>query len=183
MSCSVSTRWIAVVAVAPNGVIGRDGDMPWSLSSDLRRFKRLTMGCPIVMGRKTFDSIGKPLPGRHNYVLTRQAPDKALKTAAGSNNLTVVHSVSELVEATKGVDRAYIIGGATIYGALMELTEEILLTRVWTQTAGDTCLSLPFDEFACELIERVPQGPKDSVPTEFQVWKRKRVDHVLPGVH
>lgn len=174
MGSPKSTRWIAVVAVAPSGVIGRDGEMPWSLSSDLRRFKRLTMGCPIVMGRKTFDSIGRPLPGRHNYVLTRQAPDHSLQAAVDTGNLTVVQSVPELLEVTRAVERAYVIGGATIYDALMDITDEILLTRVWTQTDGDTTLSLPLDQFYCESIERVPQGPKDSVPTEFQVWRRKR---------
>lgn len=172
------SHWTAVVAANPLGVIGRDGQMPWHLSADLRRFKQLTVGSPVVMGRKTFDSIGKPLPSRANYVLSRSAPDnkRSLQDAASSatpgTSLHWVDSVENLIEALADSPRVYVIGGAAIFDALLPRCAQVFLTVVWTQTPGDTFLQLSLDDFRCSFTQRQPQTPKDSVPTEFQIWNR-----------
>ncbi len=97
-----------IVAAADNGVIGRDNALPWHLPDDLKRFKQLTLGKPIVMGRKTFDSIGKPLPGRQNIVVTRDANYRR-------EGVTVVHDVDAAVRAAGDVPELMIIGGAELF--------------------------------------------------------------------
>lgn len=120
-----------VVARAGNGVIGRDGGLPWHLPADLRHFKAVTMGKPIVMGRRTFESIGRPLPGRHNIVLTRGD-----WTADG---VTVVADLAAALAAAGGGEVA-IIGGATVYAAALPLVRRVHLTEVHAEPAGDTIL-------------------------------------------
>ena len=119
-----------IVAVSTNNVIGADGDLPWRLSDDLKRFKAATMGKPIVMGRKTYESIGRPLPGRQNIVITRQGDF----TADGCD---VVQSTAEAVEVAEGADEIMVIGGSQIYAAFLPLAERIYLTRVHTEADGD----------------------------------------------
>ncbi len=119
-----------IVAVSTNNVIGAGGDLPWRLSDDLKRFKAATMGKPIVMGRKTYESIGRPLPGRQNIVITRQSGF----TAEGCD---VVQSTAEAVEAAEGADEIMVIGGSQIYAAFLPLAERIYLTRVHTEVEGD----------------------------------------------
>jgi dihydrofolate reductase len=119
-----------IVAVSTNNVIGAGGDLPWRLSDDLKRFKAATMGKPIVMGRKTYESIGRPLPGRQNIVITRQSGF----TAEGCD---VVRSTAEAVEAAEGADEIMVIGGSQIYAAFLPLAERIYLTRVHTEVEGD----------------------------------------------
>lgn len=157
---------IALVAASPTGIIGRDGDMPWRLSSDLRRFKQLTLGHPIVMGRKTFESIGRPLPGRRNLVLSRHS-------AALGDGAEVYSDAESMLEAASGAQFIFVVGGATIYDLLLPRCARVLLTRVWTQAEGDTRLELDLSDFRCRHIERHPQTERDSVPTEFQIWDRK----------
>lgn len=159
------TRFSAIVAAGPTGVIGKDGDMPWRLSADLQRFKKLTMGTAMVMGRKTFQSIGKPLPGRRNLVMSA-SPSFA------AEGVDVVQSLEELFAATAHDEKVYVIGGAAIYDLLLPECDEILLTRVYTQTSGDTFVTLNLQDFKHTLTERIPQTAKNSMPTEFQVWKR-----------
>ena len=131
-----------VVARAENGVIGRDGGMPWHLSSDLKYFKALTLGRPMVMGRKTFESIGKPLPGRHNIVLTRN-PDWR---AAG---VTVVPNLAEAIAAAgldprARADEIMVIGGVAVFEEALPSARRVHLTEVHAAPAGDTILP-PFD--------------------------------------
>ena len=119
-----------IVAASTNNVIGAKGDLPWRLSADLKRFKALTMGKPIVMGRKTYESIGRPLPGRQNIVITRQdnyAPE----------GCTVVQSVDAAIAAANAPE-IMIIGGGHIYEAFMPMAERIYLTRVDADIDGDT---------------------------------------------
>jgi len=119
-----------IVAVSTNNVIGADGDLPWSLSDDLKRFKAATIGKPIVMGRKTYESIGRPLPGRQNIVITRQGDF----TADGCD---VVQSTAEAVEVAEGADEIMVIGGSQIYAAFLPLAERIYFTRVHTEVEGN----------------------------------------------
>jgi len=164
---TASTKWIAVVAASPSGVIGRDGDMPWQLGSDLRRFKRLTMGHPIVMGRKTYDSIGRPLPGRQNIVLSR--------SRAEIPGVDVIDSFQQMEDICQTAEKVYVIGGASIYEMLLPKCQAIYLTRVWTETSGDTQLEINLKGYHCELQARYPQTEKDSHPTEFQIWKKREL--------
>jgi len=119
-----------VVAVAENGVIGNGNQLPWHLPDDLQRFKALTMGKPIVMGRKTYDSIGKPLPGRTNIVVSRQTN----LTIAGC---TVVATLGAALEAAGEGAEVMIIGGAAIFREALPVAQRIYLTRVHAAVAGD----------------------------------------------
>ncbi len=122
---------IAIVAMALNRVIGVDGGLPWKLKGELAFFKRTTMGHVVVMGRKTFDSIGRALPGRENVVISR--------SWEGVDGVTVVRSPDEVVEAGDG-RRMYVIGGAEVYRALLPRCDEVLLTVVLREVDGDTFL-------------------------------------------
>ena len=131
-----------VVARADNGVIGQGGGLPWRLPADLRHFKRLTVGKPVVMGRRTFESIGKPLPGRHNIVLTRSRD----WTAEG---VTVVPNLAEAVAAAglrQGArpEDIMIIGGAAVYADALSSARRVYLTEVHAAPKGDTVMP-PFD--------------------------------------
>ena len=120
-----------VVAMARNRVIGRDNGLPWRLSEDLKRFKATTLGKPVLMGRKTFESIGKPLPGRRNIVLTR---DRAWR----ADGVDVVRSVDEALELAGGAPELAVIGGAEVYRLVLPLADRIHLTRVEADVSGDT---------------------------------------------
>ena len=120
-----------IVAAAENGVIGRGGKMPWHIPEDLKRFKALTMGAPMIMGRKTWDSIGKPLPGRESIVVTRQPLE--LKGA------TVVHSIDEALERcrAKGASHCFVIGGGEIYAQALPAAHVLHVTRIHARFDGD----------------------------------------------
>ena len=123
-----------VVAAAENGVIGKDGAIPWRISEDLKRFKALTMGSPIVMGRKTWDSLPKkPLPGRTNIVVTRQA-DWAAEGAV------TAHSLQDAIAKAADAEEIFVIGGAEIYAAAMPFATAIELTEVHAAFDGDAVL-------------------------------------------
>jgi dihydrofolate reductase len=133
------TRLALIFAVAQNGVIGRDNDLPWRLPEDLRHFKAVTMGKPIIMGRKTYDSIGRPLPGRSNIVVTRNP----LFQAEGVSVVTSLNDALELagrVAATTGADEAVVMGGAQIYRAALPLADRLYITEVHADVEGDTLL-------------------------------------------
>lgn len=119
-----------IVAVSANGVIGRDGGMPWHLPDDLKRFKALTMGKPMLMGRKTFESIGQALPGRTSLVITRS------RTWSGPG-ATVVHSLSEALTAARAASELVVIGGAQIYELAMPCVQRVYLTRILAHLDGD----------------------------------------------
>ena len=125
-----------IVALGQNRVIGREGGLPWHLSGDLKFFKATTMGKPIVMGRKTYDSIGRPLPGRPNIVITRQkgyAPDGVQVCATVDEALDLASSLA----TDMGEDEVMIIGGAQIYGLLLDRTDRLYLTEVELAPEGD----------------------------------------------
>jgi dihydrofolate reductase len=120
-----------VVALAENGVIGSGNRMPWHLPADLKRFKALTMGKPILMGRKTFEAIGRPLPGRRNIVLSRSA-------GYGPPGIEVVGSVDEALAVTAAAPELMVIGGAEIYRLFLSRAQRMHLTRVHAPIVGDT---------------------------------------------
>ncbi len=119
-----------IVAASENDVIGRQGGLPWRLSGDLQHFKAITMGKPIIMGRKTWESIGRPLPGRRNIVITRQPGF----TAEGCD---VVASLDDAIIAARDAEEIVVIGGSQIYALAMPLAERLYLTRVHADVEGD----------------------------------------------
>jgi dihydrofolate reductase len=119
---------IAIAAMSRNRVIGVEGRIPWHISEDLKFFKRTTLGHIIVMGRKTYDSLGKPLPGRENWVVSREAEIPSVR---------VLRSFEAVEEPSDG-RRLYLIGGAQLYAAVLPRCSELLLTRVDREVEGDT---------------------------------------------
>ncbi len=135
-----------VVATDQRGAIGRAGGLPWHLPDDLRRFKALTLGKPVVMGRKTWDSIGRPLPGRHNLVITRQA-------GLDLPGATVVASLEQALAAAGDVPEVCVIGGAEVFRQALPQVDVVHLTRVHATVAADTYLP-PLDAAAWEEVAR-----------------------------
>jgi dihydrofolate reductase len=132
-------RLALIVAVADNGVIGSNNALPWRLPEDMRHFKHVTMGKPIVMGRKTFESIGKPLPGRTNIVITRNPAFQAEGVEVVSS-LAAALELATHVARRDGVDEAVVIGGAEIYQAALPQTDHIYLTEIHADVEGDAVL-------------------------------------------
>lgn len=120
-----------IAAMAKGRVIGLNNKMPWHLPADLQFFKRVTLGKPIIMGRKTFDSIGRPLPGRKNIVVTRNTDLKI-------EGVECVQTVEQALACVKGVEEVMIIGGATIYNQFLENTNRLYITYIDLETQGDT---------------------------------------------
>jgi dihydrofolate reductase len=119
-----------IAALARNHTVGIANRLPWHLSDDLKYFKATTSGHPIIMGRKTYDSIGRPLPGRHNIVVTRDRNWKA-------DGVTVVHSIAEAVAAAGEVDEVFLIGGASLYAEALPLADRLYLTEIDADFDGD----------------------------------------------
>ena len=155
-----------LVAVAQNGVIGRGNRLPWHLPEDLKRFKSLTLGKPILMGRRTFESIGKPLPGRTNLVLTRSREWKR-------PGAIVVHSLDEAVARAGEADELVVIGGAEIYELALPRAGRLYLTRVHADIEGDTVLP-PFDgrEWRESAREEHPADERHAHAMSFSVLER-----------
>lgn len=134
-----------IVAMAENGVIGRDGDLPWHLPADLAHFKAMTLGKPIIMGRRTWDEVGKPLPGRRNIVISRQADF----SAPGAE---VVASLDQALDLTRDAPEVMIIGGAQIYAQALPIADCLYRTLVCGTPDGDTVFP-PVDWSQWQLVE------------------------------
>lgn len=155
-----------IVAASANDVIGAAGDLPWRLSEDLRRFKEITMGKPMIMGRATFESIGKALPGRRSIVLTRQKD----YSPAG---VDVVSTPEAALQRAGDAEEVMIIGGGRIYELFLPMTDRIYLTRVHSNVDGDTFFpSLSEDEW--RIVSSEPLPPTDERPyaISFQTLER-----------
>ena len=164
-----------IVAIAENGVIGRDNGMPWRLSTDMRRFKALTMGKPIIMGRKTWESFPRrPLPGRLNIVISR---DPAYR-AEGAETVTSLDDALTLARAKarcmSGADEICIIGGGEIYRQAIDVADRLYVTHVLANPEGDTRFP-PIDPATWEQVsvEDHPAGEKDSHATRFAIYARR----------
>ncbi|MCD0504539.1 dihydrofolate reductase [Bordetella petrii] len=157
-------RLTLVVAYSDNRVIGRDNALPWKLPGDLAHFKRTTLGSPIIMGRKTWESLGRPLPGRANIVISRNPQ----YTAQGA---VAVPTLQAAVEAAGTVDDAYVIGGAQIYAQALPLAHRIVATEVHAQVEGDAFFPyLP--SFAWREASRQPQPEENGYAYDFVVYER-----------
>jgi len=170
-----------IVAAAENGVIGRDGDLPWRLPADLRRFRRVTTGHPIVMGRKTFESIGRLLPGRTSIVVTRNREysiDEHLRAVESdpSTSGVVVHSLDvalEMAALAVGGDEVFVIGGEAIFRLALSRADRLHLTLVHAEIDGD--VRFPLDEldgWALMSSERSEADQKNSYDHTFRIYTR-----------
>ncbi len=159
-----------IVAVSSNGVIGRDGGLPWYLPADLKHFKRTTMGHHLIIGRRTWDEVGKPLPGRTMVVVTRSkkfAPDGA----------QVVRSVEQALEVAVKDEEAFIGGGAQIYRIALarDLVDRIYLTRILAEVEGDTIFpEIDLDEWELVSEEHHDADEKNEFPYSFLIYERER---------
>lgn len=148
-----------IAAVAENGVIGLEGKMPWHIPEDLKRFKKMTMGHPILMGRKTYESLGKPLPGRDNIVISREL-------CCEGDDVIIYRSLYDAISSVKHKD-AFIIGGGSIYQATMLLIDRLEITRVHDNPKGDTY----FPEIREDMWLKVRDEPHENF--SFQTYIRK----------
>jgi dihydrofolate reductase len=156
-----------VVAVAENDVIGRDNQLPWHLRTDLRRFRSLTWGKPMIMGRKSWDSIGRPLPGRETVVLTRDPGFKA-EGAHVAYDWAGAKALAGEIAGRMGVDEIAVVGGAEIFRRALPEADRLHLTIVHAQPEGDVRLP-PYDKAAYRetFREHHPAGPDDEHPFTF----------------
>jgi dihydrofolate reductase len=162
-----------VVAVAKNSVIGRNGGLPWRLSTDLKHFKKLTMGKPILMGRRTWDSIGRPLPGRETIIVTR-GPKFSAEGAHVAHSIEAGLALAQEQAKRMGADTIMIVGGSGIFAALLDRADIIHLTEVDLAPQGDVVFP-PLDpaqwtEIACEAP---PRAANDEANVRFLTYARR----------
>jgi dihydrofolate reductase len=167
-----------IAALATNGVIGRDNGIPWRLSTDLKRLKALTMGHHLIMGRKTYESVGRPLPGRTIVVITRDSDYAA-------DGVKVVHTLEDAIRiaAEAGDAEPFIAGGAVIYELAMHRADRMYLTRVHAEVSGDTVFP-EFDdvsEWHLTDAEHFEADEKNEYPFSFLTYDRAgAIGHAIP---
>nr|WP_295465541.1 dihydrofolate reductase [Mesorhizobium sp.] len=167
-------RLVIHAAVAENGIIGTDGGLPWRLSSDLKRFKAGTMGRPIIMGRKTFEGIGKPLPGRLNIVVTRDRGWSHEGVEAVGSLQDAITLATVRGRCMAGVEEIAVIGGGEIYAQAMPIADRLCITHVLAEPAGDTKFpAINPAVWTATDCEDVPAGERDSHATRYCVYERK----------
>lgn len=161
-----------IVAAASNGVIGKDNQMPWHISEDLKYFKAVTLGKPVIMGRKTFESIGKPLPGRSNIVVTRQ-PDWQAEGVIRCSSLDEALIQGETVAAENNVDEVMIIGGAQLYHASLDRADRLYLTEIHKNVTGDAYFPSVEKSQWCEVSRKEGElSPVGNLSYSFVVYNR-----------
>ena len=167
-----------LAALASNNVIGRDNQVPWRLSTDLKRLKAMTMGHHVIMGRKTFESVGRPLPGRTNVIITRQEGYAPV-------GVVVVHSLEDAIHLAvqAGEDEAFVLGGAEIYAQALHRADRMYLTRVHAEVEGDTYFP-DFDDVAewkLSDAEHFEADEKNEYPFSFLTYDRAGAEgHPIP---
>lgn len=166
--CSKAPTIRLVVAYATNRCIGKDNALPWHLPSDLAHFKKHTLGHPIIMGRKTWESIGRPLPGRPNYVISRQPDYPALGATVCTDVAQAIRAASEHEQQTGVI---CIIGGAQIYAQTLPLAHELIATEVNAEVAGDSYF--PVLDAHWRETKRLPQPAENGHTYDF-VWYQRQ---------
>ena len=176
-SAASGPQVVLIAAVALNGVIGRNGSLPWRLKSDLQHFRRLTIGKPVIMGRKTYASIGRPLAGRTNIVVSRDVD-------FGVAGILVAPSVEAALAAghgdalRRGVNEIAVIGGSEIYQQTIEKADRLVITRVHLQPEGDTGFP-PVDDAIWVEVARTqrPAGPEDEASSTVHLYERRKAEN------
>jgi dihydrofolate reductase len=152
-----------IAAMAENRVIGRGGRMPWHIPSDLRRFRRITMGHPVILGRLTYESIGRPFDGRTNIIVTSRRDYRV-------QGAVVVPTLHDALAACGGADEAFICGGETIFREAMPLADRIYLTLVHGEYEGDAF----FPEVPKDFVEVQREEVDETIPYRFVVYERRK---------
>lgn len=163
---------VLIAAVADNGVIGRDNAMPWRLSTDLKRFKALTLNKPMVMGRKTYLSIGKPLPERTSIVVTRDRSFRADGVLV-ANNVEQALDLAAADARRRGANEIMVIGGTDIFTQTMDLADRLEITHVHSRPEGDVYFPAIDPKLWRETARHEqPQGPRDDTGVSFVTYRR-----------
>lgn len=171
---SMSASIALIAAVAENGVIGARGGLPWRVKGDFRRFRAITMGKPLIMGRKTFKSIGRPLDGRDNIVLTR-APSAAIHGALVAASLEEALALAADRAAARGVDEIFVIGGGELFREVLPLAERLYITHIQTAPAGDVHFpGIPPQDWAEITRDPIPPSEGDTARAVHAVYERRR---------
>jgi len=161
-----------IVAMAKNNVIGLNNDMPWHLPADLQWFKKTTLGSPIIMGRKTYESIGRPLPGRLNIILSRNT-DLIIEGCTVVNSIEEAMTTAEAADNTK--DEVFITGGAHLYNKFLEQTETLYLTQIDADLEGDTFFP-DYTQYNWQEMDRVLHPADDKNPYALTFLKLERIN-------
>jgi dihydrofolate reductase len=159
-----ATRVYLVAAVAKNGVIGARGKLPWQLPEDLQHFKKLTLGHPILMGRRTWESLGRPLPGRDNIVISRKGGFEA-------PGASIAQSLPGAIALCAGEPVAFVIGGAEVYAAALPLADGLVLTEIDRDYEGDTRFP-DWDRKAWRVAQKETHTSKEGVRFDFVLYER-----------
>ncbi|AXY02007.1 type 3 dihydrofolate reductase [Vibrio alfacsensis] len=154
-----------IAAMADNRIIGKDNQMPWHLPADFAWFKRSTMGKPVVMGRKTYDSIGRPLPGRLNIVISRDA-------SLSIEGVTTVTSIEQALEAAGSVEEVMIIGGGAIYAACLPMANKLYVTHIEAEVEGDTQFPQWSNDFKETYSEAYQADEKNAYNMRFTILEK-----------
>lgn len=154
-----------IAAMAQDRIIGKDNQMPWHLPADFAWFKRCTMGKPVVMGRKTYESIGRPLPGRQNIVISRDAN-------LVIDGVTTVTSIDEAIKTAKDAEEIMIIGGGTIYAACLDKADKLYITHIEANIEGDTQFPVWSSEFKETYSENYQADEKNVYGMRFVVLEK-----------
>lgn len=155
-----------IVARSRNHVIGKDNQMPWKISADLQFFKKVTMGYPIIMGRKTWESIGRPLPGRRNIVVSRNSDYQA-------NGAELVSSLEEALQSLREFERVFVIGGQQLFNQAFPLADQLFITEIELEVEGDTFFEIP-DPQNWQIVEQITASEGD---IHFSYVTLNRVRH------
>ncbi|WP_286227082.1 MULTISPECIES: dihydrofolate reductase [unclassified Polynucleobacter] len=142
-----------IVARSRNHVIGKDNQMPWKISADLQFFKKVTMGYPIIMGRKTWESIGRPLPGRRNIVVSRNSDYQA-------NGAELVSSLDQALQSLQEFERVFVIGGQQLFNQAFPLADQLFITEIELEVEGDTFFEVP-DPQNWKIVEQIAASEGD----------------------
>lgn len=156
-----------LLAMDENRLIGKDNDLPWHLPADLKYFKKMTMNKSIVMGRKTFESIGKPLPGRESYVITRRE--------LTIDNVTILHSIDQFLEMVEAYNEKewFVIGGAEIYRQLLPYADRLYITEIHEEFQGDAYFTdLKKEDWVEKSRDQHTKDDKNSYDYDFVVYER-----------
>ncbi|MEO1207868.1 MAG: dihydrofolate reductase [Pseudomonadota bacterium] len=173
MSSEPDPKLAMVVAVARNGAIGMAGTLPWRLSSDLKMFRKLTMGKPLIMGRRTFQSLPGALDGRDNLVVSR-APGLLFEGAEVFATTDAALERARVLARQRGVDEVMLIGGAALYDTLLDQVDRVYWTHVDAEPEADTFLAaLAEADWVCKSTEALMQGARDDYASELRVYERK----------
>lgn len=166
-AAALAPRICLIAAIAANRVIGRNNALPWRLPADLKRFKALTMGHPVVMGRKTYASIGRPLPGRRNLVITRDR-------GYGAPGCEIVHSLDAAIVACRGAQNIFIIGGAELYRESLPLAHSLEFTEIHAEFEGDATFP-PFPPEQWREAAREIHSDEDGIGFRYDFVRYERI--------